>query len=230
MDSPSPSPTDIPYHLGLAEIAKHGPNQISLTDQIANGIPPEELAAELAYLDPPQMSLGYGNLFGFSVKGLPKEPDTPYQLHPTSVKAENILAINQDANNPDLVEIVYAQASKIGQTRAILHVLIDHDAQQAFAKIAGLDTNTLFDKNSISKLVNGDISALDLLICINVIYDPVRVNEPAFALVKQVVEAEGAHRWDLVTFTSDDAPVDVYELYAKFINSSLFISLSARAQ
>jgi hypothetical protein len=75
-----------------------------------------QLAAEQAYLAAHPEITGQGNYVDDEVLG---SDNMPYKTLSFGISSDNILAINQDVNNPSLYEFIFAQRAAGTNTSAI---------------------------------------------------------------------------------------------------------------
>ncbi len=216
--------------VGIGEDGKIPLNQVDLSARFADanndghmdGIPQTQLDAELAYLAAHPEITGQGNYVDDAVEGSTIQP---YRTLYMVIEKNNVIAINQDSNNPDLLEIVFTQSNPDGTARSIVHVLIDPKAQEHYIKDSpDIETSRahLFI-NNIEQFLNGAVNKIRIAPFMNSVANPDLIDDPAFARVRQVVEEEGDDLAALNLFTKGYFLENIND-QKKIINTSTFIS------
>ena len=221
------------YHIGIQADGTIALNHIDLSarfadanhDGVMDGIPQTQIDQELAFLASHPEITGAGNIVGQSIEG---SGTLPYKTLSITVDRNNILAINQNGN---MYEMVVAQNSPNNESVAIFHVIIDPQAMQYYLDHAPSDIaeqmkERLLSPTIIEGLINGSIQSIKIPISMNSDANVNLQNDPAFARVKQVVEAEGDDLTALNLFAKGYFPEDVNQ-QRQTINNTTFISAYA---
>jgi hypothetical protein len=219
---PTATVTEIPYIFGIDSEGNIPLNTVDLMAQIENDIPAEQLAAEQAYLDAHPEILG-NNLVGSTIEG---QGAHPYRTLSIEIDRENILSIYQDKTGNNLYEIVFVQAAPDGKTKVIVHLDLDLNAQQHLIddlNNPGFTARIIFP-GQINALIQGDIDAISTNIYMNsVVGDGRLVNDPAFALSRQLVEKDGLNVRELLLFAGGYQTEKIVQQRAA-INNSQFVA------
>jgi hypothetical protein len=196
-DTPIPTVTLTPApenKFGLTNDRKISVNQVNFSEifvdtdgdnkpDTVRPLSPAEIAAAQAHIDSHPEMTGQ-NEVGSEVQG---NDLLPYRTLWINIDRDNILAVNTDPKNPNIVQILFAQADPTGEMRIPVTVFLDLMAQQAYldgAKAAQGNVDGLAAQlatiNHIQQLINGSASKLGLAIVMPYDANSSLINNPDF--------------------------------------------------
>ncbi len=228
--APTETPTLIPtpdYHIGVGQDGKIALNQVDLSN-VVNGVPTAELAAEQAYLlaHPEITGQGNGPGFGTTIEG---SGVLPWKTLTGRFSSRQLISASEDLNIPGLYELTFVIKAANNDTRALLSIILDPAAQQAYIDAAPPDVKAnlltkIITPQKLQDFIDGKIDFIDIPIFMNSTANAALIDDPAFARVKQVVEAGGADLRQLFVFNQPGRSTTDYENSANTIDSLTFIS------